>query len=174
MISYADVAQRLSTTLETVAFASQSALVGNRRFRVTISMNVPRYLNTKSRHEKSALIISIVRMLREEFGARFLKKKGKTFVELDEKHAREKVGHALRDLAVQQQQSSMTEWTKQLLQEEEKDEKENSRTDEEGNDDQIFHQNLCSLFAMCEDELDESSSLALLEPLPVRFNASTA
>ena len=80
-------------------------------------------------------------MLREEVGARFLKKKGKMFVELDEKHAREKVGHALRDLAVQQQQSTMTEWTKQLLQEE-NDEKENSRTNEERNDDQIFHQNL--------------------------------
>jgi hypothetical protein len=147
--------------------------IGNRRFRVTISMNVPRYLDTKSRHEKSALIISIVRTLREEVGARFLKKKGKSFVELDEKQAREKVGHALRDLAVQQQQSTMTEWTKQLQQEEEKHEKENSRTDEEGNDDQIFHQSLGRLFTMCEDEEDESSSL-LLEPLPVRFNASTA
>jgi hypothetical protein len=144
--------------------------VGNRRFRVTISLNVQRYLDTKSRHGKSALIISIVRMLREDVGARFMKKKGKVFVELDEKHAREKVGHALRDLAVQQQQSTMTEWKKQLQQQQEgKKETESCKNIEDKNDDQIFLKGLDSLFAMCEEQ-DESS----LEPLPVFFSARKA
>src|SRR6056300_529308 len=57
--------------------------IGNRKFRALITLNVPKYLNTKVRHEKSALIVSIVRMIREDMGGRFLKKKGKLFVELD-------------------------------------------------------------------------------------------
>ena len=135
--------------------------VGNRRFRITITMNIPKYLSAKSRHEKSALIISIVRMLRDEAGARFLKKKGKEFIELNEKQAREKVGHALRDLAVQQQQSTMAEFMKQQKQEQKQEARVSKNID--------FLECLDDLFTMCEAQ-DEPS----FEPLPVFYTAKKA
>jgi hypothetical protein len=78
--------------------------IGNRRFRVTLSLNMARYIKASKRSQKSEVIMSVTRFLREAVGARFLKKKGKGFVELDEKEARSKVGHALRDMSVAQQQ----------------------------------------------------------------------
>jgi hypothetical protein len=87
--------------------------VGNRRFRVTISLYLDRYLEVTSKKGKGDLIVSIVRYLRGEcVGARFLKKaKGSNrYIELREREAREKVGHALRDLAVSIHQSTMAEW----------------------------------------------------------------
>mmetsp|Transcript_18822 Transcript_18822/g.29181 ORF Transcript_18822/g.29181 Transcript_18822/m.29181 type:complete len:339 (-) Transcript_18822:512-1528(-) len=76
---------------------------GNRRFRITISLFLKKYLAAKSRTDKSELIISIVRYLRGPVGVRFLKPiKGpfEGYVEIGESGAREKVGHALRDLTV--------------------------------------------------------------------------
>jgi hypothetical protein len=71
--------------------------VGNRRFRVTISLNVPRYVNAPSRNAKSLVILSILKLL-QDIGARFLKRQGGFYVELNEKQARAKVGHAMRDM----------------------------------------------------------------------------
>jgi hypothetical protein len=78
--------------------------IGNRRFRVTLSLNMARYIEANKRSQKSEVIMSVTRFLREAVGARFLKKKGKGFVELDEREARSKVGHALQDMSVAQQQ----------------------------------------------------------------------
>ena len=84
--------------------------IGNRRFRITINMNLQTYENAKSRTEKSVLIASIVSFLQEEAGARFVKpapkKKCRTgyYIELNPQQAREKVGHALRDMSVARQQ----------------------------------------------------------------------
>ena len=75
--------------------------VGNRRFRVTISINLQRYIDAPSRQDKGKVIKSVVRMLKDEVGARFLKKTKNGYVEMGEKKMREKVGHALRDMAVQ-------------------------------------------------------------------------
>ena len=74
--------------------------IGNRRFRVLISINLPRYLSAISRNEKSAVINSIVQMMLNDIGCRFFKKRGTRYIELEEVHIRQKVGHALRDLAV--------------------------------------------------------------------------
>jgi hypothetical protein len=71
--------------------------VGNRRFRVTVSLNVPRYVNAPSRNAKSHVIISIIKML-QDIGARFLQRQGGFYIELNEKQARAKVGHAMRDM----------------------------------------------------------------------------
>ena len=147
--------------------------VGNRRFRVTISMNVERYLATRSRHEKSALIVSVVRMLREEVGARFLKKKGNAYVELGEKQAREKVGHALRDLAVHQQQSTMTDFM--MMKQKEEAQKQQpvvaeAKSFDDSFDCDIFSESLEGLFAMCEQEEQDELSF---EPIPC-FVASKA
>jgi hypothetical protein len=74
--------------------------VGNRRFRVTIALNLQQYKQAKSKREKSAVIVSILHMLQYEVGARFLKKSKKVgFVEISTKLAHQKVGHALRDMA---------------------------------------------------------------------------
>jgi hypothetical protein len=78
--------------------------IGNRRFRFTINLNLQRYNDARCRRDKTEVIMSVVRLLREDIGARFLKKQGKAWIELGEKQARGKVGHALRDLSVQQLQ----------------------------------------------------------------------
>lgn len=92
--------------------------IGNRRFRVTIEMNLQRYIDSPTREDKTNVIKSIVWMLRNDVGARFLKKEtfktgkhnkqqsiGKNkatprFTVMNDKQAREKVGHALRDLVI--------------------------------------------------------------------------
>jgi hypothetical protein len=72
--------------------------IGNRRLRVTVSLSLERYLAKPSRQDKTLVIISIVKLIRES-GGRFLKWKKDRWIELGEKQAREKVGHALRDMA---------------------------------------------------------------------------
>jgi len=101
---------------------------GNRRFRVTIEMNLQRYIDSPTREDKTNTIKSIVYMLHEDIGARFLKKelvsvaassshrrgmnndnncytygelnsqKVPRYTVMTQKQAREKTGHALRDL----------------------------------------------------------------------------
>ena len=131
--------------------------VGNRRFRVTINLNIPRYLAAKSRHEKSAVILAIVRMLRNDVGARFLKRKGKELIELDEKQARSKVGHALRDMSVAQQQvaekASITSSC---------DEPMNPNADAEDADISVLDSSLDSIFALCGESDDDEP----FEPIP--------
>lgn len=73
--------------------------IGNRRFRVTVSLTLGRYQQAQSRKEKSTVIKSVA-ILVQNNGGRFLqKKKGKWF-QLNEKQTHEKVGHALRDMAM--------------------------------------------------------------------------
>jgi hypothetical protein len=83
--------------------------VGNRRFRVTINLNLPRYVEARPRHEKSAVIKSVVKFLQDEVGVRFLKPKGKGFIELNDTQTRSKVGHALRDMLLAQQNCTIKE-----------------------------------------------------------------
>jgi hypothetical protein len=73
--------------------------IGNRQFRATIDNNLPMYLEAHTQQDKSLVIITIIKRLEAETGARFLKRKGGKFVELNEKHVRRKVDHALRDMA---------------------------------------------------------------------------
>jgi hypothetical protein len=66
--------------------------VGNRRFRVTISANVQRYMDAPRRADKKVVITSIEHALITEAGARFLKRaKGGTFVQISKKEARNKI-----------------------------------------------------------------------------------
>jgi hypothetical protein len=78
--------------------------IGNRRFRVTISLNVQRYIDAPTREDKGQVITSVVALLKNEIGARFFGVKGgklggKLELELDGTKIRKKVGHALRDTA---------------------------------------------------------------------------
>lgn len=72
--------------------------VGNRSFRDLIAESTQRYIDAKSRLQKSMVVHSIVEEVKKAQG-RFLKQdrySGQWF-ELDEKQAKEKVGHAIRD-----------------------------------------------------------------------------
>jgi len=86
--------------------------IGNRRFRVTIEMNLQRYIDSPTREDKTNVIKSIVWMLHQQVGARFLKKETSKkssgsrrrgtprYTVMTDKQSREKVGHALRDLVI--------------------------------------------------------------------------
>lgn len=74
--------------------------VGNRRFRVVIGMHVQRYIEAPTRSDKSRVIASVVKIFQEEIGATFVKQKEGRFVPVPDKIVRQKVGHALRDMAV--------------------------------------------------------------------------
>ena len=73
--------------------------IGNRRFRVTISIFLRRYLDTPSRLDRSLLSHEIVETVLGS-GSRFLKQTSSgEWVELSATERRNKVGHALRDAA---------------------------------------------------------------------------
>jgi hypothetical protein len=63
-------------------------------------MNLPRFMAASTKSDKSEVIRSTVQIMLYENGARFLKRNKKGLVQLNERGAREKVGHALRDLAL--------------------------------------------------------------------------
>lgn len=86
--------------------------VGNRRFRILITMNVDSYNNVNGRHRKGLFIGSLVNTFVDEIGARFFKLQGGRLVELTERQIRQKVGHALRDvLAFQERQCNHQQQT---------------------------------------------------------------
>jgi hypothetical protein len=72
--------------------------IGNRRFRVTVSLSLERYLSSPRRQDKTQVVFSIVKLIKGN-GGRFLKWKKDRWIELEDKQAKEKVGHALRDMA---------------------------------------------------------------------------
>jgi hypothetical protein len=71
--------------------------IGNRRFRVTVSLNKDRYAGAPSRKEKTGVIKCIVGVVKSN-GGRFLQRVDGAWVELDEKKSLAKVGHAIRDM----------------------------------------------------------------------------
>lgn len=73
--------------------------VGNRRFRITISLNIERYLAASTRREKAEVIGSIIELV-EGNGGYFLKwsVQRQDWIALNSKQARAKVGHAMRDM----------------------------------------------------------------------------
>ena len=72
--------------------------IGNCRFRVTVALFLARYKAASIRKDKSIIIHSVAALVRSN-GGRFLQSHKGTWVELDDKMAHEKVGHALRDMA---------------------------------------------------------------------------
>jgi hypothetical protein len=79
--------------------------VGNRRFRVSVSLALDGYLKASTRKEKSIVIRNVVEVVRRN-GGRFLQESvnrvdgTKRYIELDDKRSHEKTGHALRDMAL--------------------------------------------------------------------------
>jgi hypothetical protein len=72
--------------------------IGNRHFRVVLSLIFKRYKAAKRRKEKSILINSVVENIRSN-GGRFLHQKHGRWEEIGDQAAREKVAHALRDMS---------------------------------------------------------------------------
>lgn len=73
--------------------------IGNRRFRVTVSLSLARYVSAATRKDKSIVIKSVAALVRST-GGRFVHCRKGAWVELTEKQAHDKVGHALRDMAM--------------------------------------------------------------------------
>lgn len=75
---------------------------GNKRFRCIISSRVQEYKESKSRVDKSLVVIAIVDMIRHQLSpnGRFVRfcKKNQCYIDIGDNLAREKVGHALREL----------------------------------------------------------------------------
>jgi hypothetical protein len=73
--------------------------IGNRRFRVTISLWLDRYIAATTRAHKTRVVILIIDVLLGA-GARFFKHDASTdsWVTLSTKEIRAKVGHAIRDM----------------------------------------------------------------------------
>ena len=85
--------------------------IGNRRFRITISLHLPKYLDVsnQSKAAKARVILSLLDLLLNVCGVRFLKRNSPTsqiFQVLEYSEARAKVGHALRDMAQSHRQES--------------------------------------------------------------------
>lgn len=81
--------------------------VGNRRFRVLISLNIPRYNRARTKAEKASVIKDVCNIFQNEVGVRFLKKhqsQKEYYFQLSATEARKKVGHALRDMSVARQE----------------------------------------------------------------------
>jgi hypothetical protein len=79
--------------------------VGNRRFRVIVSLSLNSYVNeAKSRKEKSRVIRNIVESTKA-CGGRFLQFMNGDLRELSEREAHDKVGHAVRDMAMARDKS---------------------------------------------------------------------
>jgi hypothetical protein len=75
--------------------------IGNRRFRIMIENHVAGYANAPTKGDKSLLVISIVDTIRQlSPNGGFVKfcKKQNRYVEIGDNLAREKVGHALREI----------------------------------------------------------------------------
>jgi hypothetical protein len=72
--------------------------VGNKRFRDAVSAALPKYMKADNRYAKSLVVHTIVNDIHQA-GGRFLKYNPATraWTELNEKEAKEKVGHAVRD-----------------------------------------------------------------------------
>lgn len=79
--------------------------MGNRRFRITISLFLQQYNDLRSRTARGVLIADLCDMIHNN-GGRFLKLRNKRWVTLTAKESRTKIGHALRDSSCQQQKAS--------------------------------------------------------------------
>lgn len=72
--------------------------IGNRRFRITISLHLDQYVCSKTRAEKTARVALINQIIRSA-GGRFLKREKNTqeWYDIGDEMAAAKIGHALRD-----------------------------------------------------------------------------
>eukprot|EP00540_Astrosyne_radiata_P008346 CAMPEP_0116833318 /NCGR_PEP_ID=MMETSP0418-20121206/6370_1 /TAXON_ID=1158023 /ORGANISM="Astrosyne radiata, Strain 13vi08-1A" /LENGTH=241 /DNA_ID=CAMNT_0004462755 /DNA_START=88 /DNA_END=813 /DNA_ORIENTATION=+ len=83
--------------------------IGNRRFRITIAMNLDKYLRLRTTVQRTARVGEILQSLREA-GSHFLKRDTQTglWFDIGDKAAHKKVGHALRDAEAERRRISLS------------------------------------------------------------------
>jgi hypothetical protein len=87
--------------------------IGNRRFRITIFLSLPRFIQALGRNDKSVVIQSVTDLILSS-GGRFLQqakqsgRSGVCYYQLSKKESRIKVGHALRDMALHSSKSEVS------------------------------------------------------------------
>jgi hypothetical protein len=74
--------------------------IGNRRFRILIGMSLYEYMHVANRRKEKSEVARKVIATTKASGGRFLLEKNGILVELTEKEAQIKTGHAIRDLAL--------------------------------------------------------------------------
>jgi len=89
--------------------------IGNRRFRYTVAIALERYLKAATRQGKTNVIISVVKQVQQNGGRFFKRGRDGSWIELDKKLTREKVGHALRDMATARESRDPTAFIKRHL-----------------------------------------------------------
>mmetsp|Transcript_5685 Transcript_5685/g.9892 ORF Transcript_5685/g.9892 Transcript_5685/m.9892 type:complete len:257 (-) Transcript_5685:122-892(-) len=77
--------------------------IGNRRFRITVELHLPRYTQSPSRVEKSSIVASIVDIVRSTGAVGFVKRDPDSgdWYDVGDHAAREKVGQTIRDILKQ-------------------------------------------------------------------------
>mmetsp|Transcript_22339 Transcript_22339/g.51514 ORF Transcript_22339/g.51514 Transcript_22339/m.51514 type:complete len:221 (-) Transcript_22339:123-785(-) len=77
--------------------------IGNRRFRVTVDIHLPKYVQSLSRAEKSTIIATIVEIIRSTGAVGFVKQDPETgaWYDVGDHAARTKVGQTIRDILKQ-------------------------------------------------------------------------
>jgi hypothetical protein len=156
--------------------------VGNRRFRVSLALWIPRYDEAQSKSQKASVIGSLCHMLQHEAGVRFLKRqqgdRGEEdyYVELNATQTKKKVGHAIRDMSVARKEVSQRRHSARKAQRQAKKKKiissggDSSSSDDDASTTSELTENnlrdsLAALlpFVSSDPQADEEASM---EPLP--------
>jgi hypothetical protein len=149
--------------------------VGNRRFRVSLALWIPRYEEAETKSQKAAIIGALCNMLQNEARVRFLKRQEEEgqdgdkivyYVKLNSTQTKKKVGHAIRDMSVARKEVTQR---RESLKKAKKDAKKTGGSGHDGDDDTSTEDNLNeSLTAMLPfvDNSFDDGAESSFEPLP--------
>ena len=153
--------------------------VGNRRFRVSLALWIPRYEEAQTKSQKASVIAALCNMLQNEAGVRFLKRheegqgdnKTVYYMELSATQTKKKVGHAIRDMSVARKEVTQR---RASLKKARRESKKKSGSDSDGDDDasttshaeEKLSQSLTAMLPFVSEDLDDSGETSL-EPLPI-------
>ena len=85
--------------------------VGNRRFRVLVSNSLHEYVNVATRRKEKSQVVRNIISTTIESGGRFLQEKDGALVELSDRDAQVKVGHAIRDMVLAKTKTNSDEFS---------------------------------------------------------------
>ncbi|KAL3904220.1 MAG: hypothetical protein SGILL_010153 [Bacillariaceae sp.] len=157
--------------------------IGNRRFRVSLALWIPRYEEAQTKSQKAAVIAALCNMLQNEAGVRFLKRheegqgnqKIVYYMELTASQTKKKVGHAIRDMSVARKEVTQR---RESLKKARRDSKRRVGSDSDGDNDdnasstshaaaeENLSQSLTAMLPFVSNDPDDSGETSL-EPLPM-------
>lgn len=85
--------------------------VGNRRFRVLVSNSLHEYVHVATRRKEKSQVVRNIFSTTIESGGRFLQEKDGALVELSDREAQVKVGHAIRDMVLAKTKTNSDEFS---------------------------------------------------------------